>query len=298
MTTIISQDTVFAAVDTLWTDTNDLPAPEPFKKFYVLNDSIIFFSGFVDPILAVLASYVEDLGIDEEFAELMAIASELDGLSCSIIEVERKSGRVVYEQDVEKLDAHGCVFYGAGSGSDHALRSLIDGIEILSNSDNGYAFELHGKNLISSSMRCAFKHDCCSGGDVSYIVWSHEQEIFDCLNWIEPSQLIDYHQQILSKISERFESKEAMKEIIAMNIDEEKQDAQELEIEVKIFDRTDDRSYSPVTNLAAKGKSSMSDTTNQKPRVAVKTSGSSQGKVFSASSLKARIAQRKAEGLS
>lgn len=83
-----------------------------------------------------------------------------------------------------------------------------------------------------------------------------------------------------------------------MHIDEEKQDAQEFELEAKIFDLADERSYSPMTNLAAKGKPSMSDTTNKKPRVAVKTSGSSQGKVFSASSLKARIAQRKAEGLS
>ncbi|CAI1520768.1 Uncharacterised protein [Serratia fonticola] len=83
-----------------------------------------------------------------------------------------------------------------------------------------------------------------------------------------------------------------------MYIDEEKQDAQEFEIEAKIFDQTSVRGYSSGTSLAAKGKPSMSNTTDQKPRVAVKTSGSSQGKVFSASSLKARIAQRKAEGLS
>lgn len=298
MTTIISQDTVFAAVDTLWTDANDLPAPEPFKKFYVLNDSIIFFSGFVDPILAVLAGYVTDLGIEEEFMDLMAQASELDGLSCSIIEVERKSGKVVYQQDADRLDAHSCVFYGAGSGSDHALRSLIDGIGIISATANGYDFESHGQNLINNSMQIAFKNDCCSGGDVSYITWSSGQKICDCLNWIEPSQLSDYNGKILSLISERFQSKEAMMEIIAMHIDEEKQDAQEFELEAKIFDLADERSYSPMTNLAAKGKPSMSDTTNKKPRVAVKTSGSSQGKVFSASSLKARIAQRKAEGLS
>ncbi|GAA0349292.1 hypothetical protein GCM10009131_30780 [Morganella psychrotolerans] len=42
----------------------------------------------------------------------------------------------------------------------------------------------------------------------------------------------------------------------------------------------------------------ISQTTNKTPRVAVKTSGYSEGKIFSASSLKARIAQRKAEGRS
>ncbi|EPU3935544.1 hypothetical protein ACVWYD_002089 [Morganella morganii] len=42
----------------------------------------------------------------------------------------------------------------------------------------------------------------------------------------------------------------------------------------------------------------MNQTANATPGVAVKTSGSSEGKVFSAASLKARLAQRKAEGRS
>lgn len=299
MTTIISQDAVFAAVDELWTDEYDLPAPAPFKKFYVLNDSILFFSGFINPILAVLASYVGDkLGIDEDYANLMAQSSEMDDLSCSIIEVERKSGRVVYEQGATKFHAHDGIFYGAGSGCEYALNSFIDSLGIILSSGKSYDFECHGKNLIDLSMKSAFNRDCCSGGEVAFITWDAAQTCRDYLNWVPATQLNDYHDQILANITERFENKESLLEMITMLIDEEKQDAQEYEIEAKIFDQDDERGYSPKTNLAAKGISGMSNTTNQKPRTAVKTSGSSQGKVLSASSLKARIEQRKAEGLS
>ncbi len=299
MTTIISQDAVFAAVDHLWTDENDRPAPAPFKKFYVLNDSILFFSGYIDPILAVLAGYIGDrLGIDEEFAEWMAKAAEMDGRTCEIIEVERDTGSVVYSQGAVKREELDLVFYGAGSGSDYALDSYISGIGIIQESGNRYDFVLHGENLIHNSMTNAFRRDVCSGADFSFIAWDCSCLLKDQLGWVETSQLDVYNSCIMNKITEHFGTKKELIELVSQLADELVEDEKEMEIEAKIFDQTDDRVYSPQTNLAAKGRTTMSNTTQQTPRVAVKTSGSDRGTVLSASSLKARLAQRKAQGLS
>lgn len=67
-----------------------------------------------------------------------------------------------------------------------------------------------------------------------------------------------------------------------MMIDEEKQYAKELEFESKIFDDNSAPRYSAKNNQAAKGRYCMNKTANTTPGVAVKTSGSSEGKVFSA----------------
>lgn len=299
MTTIITQDTVFAAVDHLWTDEADRPALAPFKKFYVLNDSILFFSGYIDPILAVLAGYIGDrLGIDEEFAEWMAKAAEMDGRTCEVIEVERETGSVVYYQGAVRREELDFIFYGAGSGSDYALDSYLSGVGIIQESGNSYDFLLHGENLIHTSMMNAFRRDVCSGGDFSFIAWDNYCLLKDQLGWVETSQLDDYNNCIMTKITEHFGTKKELIELVSQIADEQIEDEKEMEIEAKIFDQSDNRGYSPQTNLAAKGRNTMSNTTQQKPRVAVKTSGSERGTVLSASSLKARLAQRKAQGLS
>ena len=98
MTTIISQDSVFTAADELWTDAEDRPAPAPFKKFYALNDSLLFFSGDIDAILSALSMYIGSLiGVDEEFAELMGQAAELDMRTYELIEIDRSTGKIVDE---------------------------------------------------------------------------------------------------------------------------------------------------------------------------------------------------------
>ncbi|MDK9356416.1 hypothetical protein QQF54_20525 [Lelliottia sp. V106_10] len=299
MTTILSQDTVFSAVDRLWTDENDLPAAAPFRKFYVLNDSILFFSGYIDPILAILAGYLqEQLGLDDEFVDAIINYAEMDGHTCELIEVDKKTGEIMYTEGVESREAYGCKFYCAGSGSDYAYQSYVDGLGIFHKDQTAFNFPVHGINLITCSMRVAFNRDQCSGGWFNYAVWSEGALVTDRLDWIDVTEIDNYNQNINLKIIERFESKESLQETIAMMIDEEHKEGKEMEIESKLFDQPDNQRYSPQTNLAAKGRSEMSNTTQQQPRVAVKTSGSARGTVLSASSLKARLAQRKAEGLS
>lgn len=299
MTTIISQSTVFVATDELWTDILDQPVKSPFKKFYVFNDSILFLSGDIIPILATLAAYLTtDLGVDEEYIEHMATISEMDNYICEIIEVDRTNGEVVYSQNTSINEENGHVFYGAGSGSVWALGSFITGVRVINESNINYEFIKHGLNLITKSMKIAFKSDKCSGGDIASIIWHKDGTIDDSLNWIEPSEINNYHENIIKEIAERFGSKNELIELITMMVDEEKQDAKELELESKIFDDNTTQRYSTENDLPAKGRQDMSQTTNKTPRVAVKTSGSSEGKVFNAASLKARIAQRKAEGRS
>ncbi|WP_430673163.1 hypothetical protein [Klebsiella aerogenes] len=298
MTTIIAQDSVFAAVDQLWTDENDLPAAAPFKKIYVLNDSILFFSGYIDPILAILAGYIgERIGIDDDFAEWIAKYVEAERKTCEFFEVDRATGAIIYYFGAEKLTELGCIFYCAGSGSKYAIDSYINSVSIIS-SNGVFDFAQHGVNLITQSMNIAFQRDQCSGGDFNFIVWQKNSVAIDKLDWVADADVDDYNESIRTKIIERFESIDSLKEMITWIEDESKEDEKEMEIEAKIFDQQEVKSYSPETNLAAKGRSTMSDTTQQKPRVAVKTSGSSRGAVLSASSLKARLAQRKAEGLS
>lgn len=298
MTTIIAQDSVFAAVDQLWTDEEDRPAAAPFKKYYVLNDSILFFSGYIDPILAILAGYIGDrIGVDEEFADWIAKYVEAERSTCEFIEVDRKSGAITYYIGAERLKALGSIFYCAGSGSTYAINSYIDCVSII-NTGGAFDFSQHGLNLITRSMNIAFQKDPCSGGDFNFIIWLENAQVIDRLDWIADAHIDNYNKKIKTKIIERFESVDCLKEMLAWMNDESKEDDKEMEIEAKIFDQQDVKSYSPQTNLAAKGRSKMSNTTQQKPRVAVKTSGSSRGAVLSASSLKARLAQRKAEGLS
>ncbi|MDM2910221.1 hypothetical protein OGX90_09875 [Citrobacter sp. Cpo012] len=299
MTTIISQDSVFTAADELWTDAEDRPAPAPFKKFYALNDSLLFFSGDIDAILSALSMYIGSLiGVDEEFAELMGQAAELDMRTYELIEIDRSTGKIVYEYGSSRIEEHGCIFYGLGSGSDYALNSFINSMGIILNSGKPFKFPEHGHNLITTCMQHAFQLDECSGGKIAHIVWGDDGVVSDCLAWVPSPELESYHCAIIAKIHERFGTKEELRELIAGQLDEEKQDAKELEIETKIFDQVDDRAYSSQNSLAAKGRTSMNNTTEQKPRVAVKTSGSSRGKVFSSAALKERMAQRKAEGLS
>ncbi|MCU6275295.1 hypothetical protein KWI08_15485 [Morganella morganii] len=299
MTTIISKETVFSATDERWTDQFDRPAQPPFKKFYVFNDSILFFSGDINPILATLASYLTSaLGVDEEYAERMAEISEIDNDKCEIIEVDRTDGRVVYSQNASVSEENGHIFYGAGSGSARAIQSFITGIRVINESGNHYQFIKHGLHLLTQSMKYAFKADKCSGGNIAKIIWYGDGIIDNQLNWIKPSEINNYHDSIIKKIAERFESKNALTELITMMIDEEKQYAKELEFKSKVFDDNSAPRYSAKNNQAAKGRYSMNQTANATPGVAVKTSGSSEGKVFSAASLKARLAQRKAEGRS
>ncbi|MEY1636158.1 hypothetical protein [Morganella morganii] len=69
----------------------------------------------------------------------------------------------------------------------------------------------------------AFKTDKCSGGNIAKIIWYGDGIIDNQLNWIKPSEINNYHDSIIQKIAERFESKKALTELITMMIDEEKQ---------------------------------------------------------------------------
>lgn len=298
MTTIIAQDSVFVAVDQLWTDVADRTAPAPFRKFFVLSDTMIFLSGNIDPILNVLAGYVGDrIGIDEEFADWIARYTELDGQTCEFIEVERKTGQVLFSHGTEPIEKMGGIFYFAGSGSSFAIETYISCLSILQEGGTEFRFADHGMNLITRSMRDAFSKDPCTGPSFDYILWADGSVVDDNLKWCNESEIEEYHQQLYQKIIERFVSIDELKKMIAMMTDEQIEDEKEMEIESKIFDRLENQGYSSSTNLSAKGRDEMNNTKQVEPRVAVKTSGSTRGAVLTASSLKARLAQRKAEGL-
>lgn len=298
MTTILAQDSLFVAVDQLWTDEADRAAPAPFRKFFVLTDTMIFLAGNIDPILSILAGYIGDrIGIDEEFADWIARYVELEGQTSEFIEVEKSTGQILYSHGIEPHEEMGGVFYCAGSGSDFALRTYMCCLGILKEGGTEFTFASHGLNLITRSMKEAFSQDPCTGEDFDYIAWVDGSLHIDQLKWYDDSQIESYHQKIYKKIVERFVSKNELQELIAMMTDERIEDGKEMEIESKIFDRSENQGYSSVTNLSAKGRHEMSNTNQEKPRVAVKTSGSSRGAVLSASSLRARLAQRKAEGL-
>ncbi|HEE9947384.1 hypothetical protein [Citrobacter freundii] len=298
MTTIIAQDSVFVAVDQLWTDVADRAAPAPFRKYFVLTDTMIFLSGNIDPILSVLAGYVGDrIGIDEEFADWIARYTELDGQTCSFIEIGKKTGQVLYSHGADPLEEMGGIFYFAGSGSGFAIETYLSCLSILQDGGTEFRFVEHGMNLITRSMRDAFSKDPCTGPGFDYMLWADGSVVEDKLMWFMESEIEGYHQQLYHKIIERFQSIDELKKMIAMMTDELIEDEKEMEIETKIFDRSGNQGYSSATNLSAKGRDEMSNTKQETPRVAVKTSGSSRGAVLSASSLKARLAQRKAEGL-
>lgn len=298
MTTIIAQDSVFVAVDQLWTDVADRAAPAPFRKFFVLTDTMIFLAGHIDPILNILAGYIGDrIGIDEEFADWIARYTELEGQTCELIEVQKATGRILYSHGTEPYEDMGGIFYSAGSGSSFALNTYMSCLRILHEGGKEFQFSEHGLNLITRSMREAFSRDPCTGADFDYIAWSDGAVVEDNLKWYDETQIEEYHRQIYQKIIERFESTDELKKLIAMMTDEQIEDEKEMEIESKIFDRLENQGYSSTTNLSAKGRDGMNNTKQEEPRVAVKTSGSSRGAVLTASSLKARLAQRKAEGL-
>lgn len=161
--------------------------------------------------------------MDEEYAERMAEISEIDNDECEIIEVDRTDGRVVYSQNASVSEENGHIFYGAGSGSARAIQSFITGIRVINESGNHYQFIKHGLHLLIRSMKYAFKTDKCSGGNIAKIIWYGDGIIDNQLNWIKPSEINNYHDSIIQKIAERFESKKALTELITMMIDEEKQ---------------------------------------------------------------------------
>lgn len=237
MTTIISQNLAFVTSDRLWTDNDDNPAPPPFKKFYVLEDSIIFYSGYVNAILAILAFYLgDDIGIDEEYAELIGILSIMDKDTCEFIEVDKLNGEVVHSQGATIQKDDNNLFYGAGSGSEYAMECYINNIQIIKNGGNKYDFSKHGDNLIKISMITASTKDTCSGNDFDSIKWIREDQILNQLNWLDTETIEQYNQKIIDLIRKNCGDKEELRELIIMMDDEQAREREELEREIKSID--------------------------------------------------------------
>ncbi|MEN4578193.1 hypothetical protein ABEH22_22700 [Pantoea agglomerans] len=297
MTTIFAHSELFAVADELWTDNNDLPAPPPFFKYYVTESSVLFYSGNVMPILATLSGYVGALKIDEEYVERMFELSEMEQVDCEFLEVDRFTGEVVFSESATEIEFADHRFFGIGSGSDHALRKYSDMLSVMHDAEVQFDFDSHGFKLIESSMLYAFREDNCSGGGICHAFVEGSSMNLDGLKWPSAHELPSYHARILSKIDEVFESKEEIIKLIAMMQDEVVSDTIELENETKAFDQSEKQAYNHPILVSAKGRNAMSNTTNTPARVATKTSGSGRGKPFNAAGIKARIAQRKAEGL-
>ncbi|CRL62456.1 hypothetical protein [Proteus vulgaris] len=77
--------------------------------------------------------------------------------------------------------------------------------------------------------------------------------------------------------------------------DEQAREREELEREIKSIDSSLPHKHNPIKDQQIKGGSHMSNITQQKNRVATKTSGSNKGVVLDLASLKERIAKRKAQ---
>nr|WP_154926676.1 hypothetical protein [Pantoea agglomerans] len=296
MTTIFAQNLMFAAADQLWTDINDLPAPSPFFKYYVLDDIILFYSGDIQPILSVLAGYVTCLGIDTEYAEKMAELADIENTECEYFEMDRVSGEIIHSVKATEHFLDDQFFCGIGSGAHHALRRYIDSLAIMECSGHQFSFENHGLNLVNDSMYFAFREDVCSGGEVFHAHLDGSELNIERLCWPGKSEISNYNNKILSKIDEHFVSKEAVLELLTLLLTEEKDDQREFDMEAKAFDQSVEQEYNQPTSVKAKGRSAMSNTTDTPMRVAVKTSGSGRGKPFSAAELKARLEQRRNAG--
>ncbi|QEZ91209.1 hypothetical protein [Proteus sp. CD3] len=295
MTTIISQNLTFVAADRLWTDCNDNPAPPPFKKFYILDDSIIFYSGYINAILAILAFYIGDnIGIDEEYATLIGILSNMDEDICEFIEVDRTNGEVVYFQGAITQENGNYIFYGAGSGSEYAIECYINSIQVITINGHYYDFIKYGDHFIKISMDSASTRDRCSGGGFDYIKWLEEDLIIDKLNWLDTETIEQYNQKILDLIRENCGNKKELSELISMMDDERERDQEELEREIKSIDSLFSHEHNPIKDPQLKGDSRMNDSTKPPTRVAVKTSGANRGVILDIASIKNRIAKRKA----
>lgn len=296
MTTIISQNLTFVAADRLWTDCDDNPAPAPFKKFYVLDDSIIFYSGYINAILAILAFYIGDkIGVDEEYATLIGILSNMDEDVCEFIEVDRKNGEVVYFQGATTTKNYNYIFYGAGSGSEYAIECYINNIQIITINGQHYDFIKYGDHFIKISMNSASIKDRCSGGGFDYIKWLEKDLIVDKLNWLDSEKIEQYNKKILHLIKENCGNKEELSELILMMDNERERDKEELEREIKSVDTSFIHEHNLTNIPQTKGGSRMNNSVKPQTRVAVKTSGANKGVVLDIVSIKERIAKRKAE---
>ncbi|MBV4366245.1 hypothetical protein [Erwinia phyllosphaerae] len=296
MTTNIVFGDVIAAVDELWTDNYKRPSKAPFKKFYVMDDSIIFLSGHIDPILVALATYVEALGIEEDYIDSMSMLVEMEGSAYGVIEVDRATGQVLYSEGVDQRTLNNLSFYGGGSGSEEALTTFMAKLEVFKQVNGTCPDDTQIQQLMLSSMEHALRNDECSGGDVCFIQWSNSSLIVDNLCWVPALELDTYHSRICQCIEERFVSKEDVRDLIAMMSDEEHQDAQALEFELKMLDQNKAESYLSKDKFNTTEEEAMKNNDLPETRVATHTAGLNNGKPFKAASLKARMLQRKAEG--
>ena len=296
MTTIFVQNLVFAAADELWTDINDLPAPPPFRKYYVLDDIILFFSGDISPILAVLSGYVKALGIADDYIDMMIDLAALEETECEYLEVDRTTGEVIYSSDTRWIADKQELFYGIGSGSGVALKCYTNLLSIHETSKQQFDFRLHGRCFIELAMRHAFRADICSGGAIFHASWEDSSPVCDSLDWPSSVELEAYHSRITDQIDRVFGGKEAIRELMAMLAEEDMVDSRELEIEAKRIERLGEQVYNCHQSVSAKGSHAMNNSTvPQTARVAVKTSGTGRGKPFDSTALKARLAQRNLE---
>lgn len=287
MTTIIAHNKVFVAADELWTDFLGEPSVPPFKKFYVLGDSIIFLSGDIEAILATLILYVDEINIySESYVDLISNYVEMQQNTLGIIEVDISTGEVVFHEGVEHDDIEREI-YSTGSGSKFVLESYLLHLDI--NKSIGAVNALHG------AMHSTFRQDPCSGGDVKYIHWEENGVCTNQLDWVSAENLHEYNSVIREKIDEMFHGEQDLKELMMIMYSEEKEDQQELDLEILTFDKIKIEEYSSVSTTSKYEDGYMENKLSLLNRKAVKTSSGSNGKPFNAASLRNRVAERKAK---